>query len=92
MSKSPIILVGALVAGLVGGFTLRDTTTLPIADASTDAQDWKPRNTIQRDIGMSAEELDGQQPDAGIMGSRPASASRSASGRAVHHQLFQPRR
>ena len=62
MQLAPSLLAGALVIGVAGGVALRETP--PVQQAAPQAQDWKPRNTISRDVGMSAEDLDNQQPDA----------------------------
>jgi len=56
------LFAGAVVIGLAGGVVLRDTT--PVQQAAQQTPDWKPRNSIEREAGMSAEELDSQQPDS----------------------------
>lgn len=56
------LLAGALVIGVAGGVALRETP--PVQQAAPQKQNWKPRNSIQREAIMSADDLDSQQPDA----------------------------
>lgn len=63
MGQIPTILVGALAVGLIAGVALRDKGTSGGEEQAV-AQDWQPRNTIQREPVMSADDLDGLQPSA----------------------------
>jgi hypothetical protein len=69
MRQNAMILIGAVAAGLAGGFALRDTSSAT-GEVAAQAMDWKPRNTISPERLATAEELDRQQPVG--TGYRPA--------------------
>lgn len=72
-----MILVGALAVGLVGGIMLpRNAPALPAQAADPD---WVPRNTIKREPLMTADDLDGQQPDAAAFSPKRQTARPAAS-------------
>lgn len=63
MRNPIIILAGAAVVGLIGG-ALFPRDGAPSSTSTVAASGWTPRNTIKREVVTSAEDLDGQQPDA----------------------------
>ncbi|WP_318276686.1 excalibur calcium-binding domain-containing protein [Sphingobium yanoikuyae] len=70
MRHSPMIVVGALAAGLVGGTMLPRVGQAPV-EAEVPDESWTPRNTIPHDSPMTADELDQQQPSSSSGGVAP---------------------
>lgn len=77
MRQSPMILAGALAVGLVGGIMLPRNVPTPAPHPAD--LDWVPRDTIKRHPLMTADDLDGQQPDAVAFSPQRQSAQPAAS-------------
>jgi hypothetical protein len=72
-----MILAGALAVGLIGGIMLPRNVPAPAAQSAD--LDWVPRNTIKREPLMTADDLDGQQPDAVAFSPKRQTAQPAAS-------------